>query len=101
MNKLDIISILREEGTLEKGEHYKHSECFATMSMIVLQADVDCYPVLEPFLGKKLVASGMLDYYNGLEPNGDLEIHTQVTVEVPEQITPAHTFVEWQKEGDL
>lgn len=101
MNEKEIIQILKEEGSLEKGEHYKHSECFATSSMVVTQSDVDYHSVLEPFIGKKLVLNGMLDYSNGFDHCGEVEIFSQVLVEVPEQIIPAHTFVEWQKEGDL
>lgn len=101
MNKEGLIELVSDMGTLEMGEFYKHSMCFAECSLLVTSDVVEDEPMLEPFLGKKLVISGTQDYNYGFESDGSLMIFYQELEEIPEKIIPAHTLVSWKVEETL
>lgn len=88
---------MRDYGELEKGEHLKHSYCDAEIVLVVKEYYIQREPVLSPYLGMKVVLTGIWDYNDGFESNDDIiRIFPKVLVEVPEQVIPAYTREVWE-----
>lgn len=86
-----------EHGDLEKGEHLKHSYCVAEIVLIVKEYHIQREPVLSPYLGMKLIMSGIWDCNDGFESDDDtIRVYHKVLVEVPEQVIPAYTREVWE-----
>lgn len=93
MNIKELKNLISEIGELEKGDHRKGSEFYASMELEVTIEVVNDFRELEKFLGLTFILHGMYSDDWGFDGDyGQLDAYRSEIVQVPEEIIvkPAH-----------
>ncbi len=101
----ELIEIITSLGDLEVGSHYKHSDCYANVSLEITDEVIRCVSetdsaILKPYIGMKMVVNGTWSSDYGFEGyDVDAYVLTEryiAEVVIPEVVIPAHTETTWE-----
>lgn len=93
MNIKELKNLITEIGEIERGEHRRGSEFYASMELEVTIEVVNDFRELEKFLGLTFTLQGMYSDDWGFDGDyGQLDAYRSEIVQVPEEIIvkPAH-----------